>query len=112
MWFRDSAPSKRRRYAVYLLFWYKSTNTDVLLSEAQDQLLQEMIGSRYSQFTCFTGAKVQELTRHDCCAASDALDGPEEVTYKAFEGYWERRSWLINDDAYFALVLHNHFPLD
>ena len=95
-----------------MLYWYKSTNTDVLLSEAQDQLLQEMIGSRYSRFTCFTGTKVQKLTWHERYAASDALDGPEEVTYEAFEGYWERRSWLISDDAYFALVLHNHFALD
>lgn len=55
--------------------------------EAKRELLEKMIGS------------------------SDPETGPEEVTYAEFESYWERRSWQVTDDGYFALLLHNHFPL-
>ena len=53
--------------------------------EAKRELLEKMIGS------------------------SDPETGPEEVTFAEFESYWERRSWQVTDDGFFALLLHNHF---
>ena len=45
------------RYAVYLLFWYKSTYTD-----SEDLSPEEGGGCAGTQFTCFTSTKVQILT--------------------------------------------------
>ena len=42
---------------------------------------------------------------------TDPEDGPDHVTYHSFESFWQRRSGSITDDGFFALVLHNHFPL-
>jgi hypothetical protein len=66
------------RYSVYLLYWYKSTNTDTALSiyllywykstNADAPLLLHLPPARFSrsccsQFACFTGTKVQILTQ-------------------------------------------------
>jgi hypothetical protein len=61
---RDSRESKGR-CSVYLLYWYKSTNTDVLrlrLRQLQYRPKRQLTGT---QFTCFTGTKVRILT-HSC----------------------------------------------
>ncbi len=50
-----------RRYAVYLLYWYKSTDTNAAAAAAAAGAL-----TRMSQFTCFTSTKVQILTLRSC----------------------------------------------
>ena len=53
-----------QRYFLYLLYWYKSTNTDSLLAKAHDE--REHKGKAILlQFTCVTSTKVIALT--DCC---------------------------------------------
>jgi hypothetical protein len=47
------------RYSVYLLYWYKSTNTDA----AARRRLPRTFNCGGTQFTCFTGTKVQILTQ-------------------------------------------------
>ncbi len=47
---------------VHVLYWYKSTNTDVLLSKTQMLRTGNTLLTLGTQFTCFTGAKVQILT--------------------------------------------------
>jgi hypothetical protein len=53
-------------YSVYLLYWYKSTNPDT----EEEQLLLEDPKEICTQFTCFTGTKVQILTlkRNSFCS--------------------------------------------
>jgi hypothetical protein len=46
------------RYSVYLLCWYKSTHTDAC-GGTRRTMLPPVTGT---QFTCFTGTKVQILT--------------------------------------------------
>jgi hypothetical protein len=46
------------RYSVCLLYWYTSTNTDAEGPSAHHTCLG-------TQFTCFTGTKVQIMTQKD-----------------------------------------------
>jgi len=51
------------RCSVYLLYWHKGTNTDVLrLRQLQYRPKRQLTGT---QFTCFIGTKIQKLT-HGC----------------------------------------------
>jgi hypothetical protein len=49
------------RYSVYLLYWYKSTNTDTESSDKPNITYCNRLWGH--QFTCFTGTKVQTLTQ-------------------------------------------------
>jgi hypothetical protein len=50
--------SQLRRYSVYLLYWYKSTNSDAAAAVA----FLPNGAFLASEFTCFAGTKVQILT--------------------------------------------------
>ena len=63
------AGGRRRRYSLYLLYWYKSTHTDAAAAATLGErtLLQATgwgapLPGFSTQFTCFTSAKVQVLT--------------------------------------------------
>jgi hypothetical protein len=52
------------RYSVYLLYWYKSTNTDTQKREpARELSVSNSTCFTGTKVTCFTGTKVQILTR-------------------------------------------------
>jgi hypothetical protein len=57
-----SGRSIGRRYSVYLLYWYKSTNIDATRRERERSIGAQLRGRVRAQFTCFTGTKVQILT--------------------------------------------------
>jgi hypothetical protein len=50
------AAERENRYSVYLLYWYKSTNSD---AAARRRKLRS--GRTGTQFTCFTGTNVLAL---------------------------------------------------
>jgi hypothetical protein len=63
------------RYSVYLLYWYKSTNTDRLprlesFSDAMTvgDIYASVADGEGAQFTCFISTKVQILTHFDLYA--------------------------------------------
>ncbi len=48
------------RYSVYLLYWYKSTDTDAdgagsAMVHAIQKQLDKFVGAKRCEFTCFTG---------------------------------------------------------
>ena len=54
------------RYSLYLLYWYKSTNTDVPDDERAGFLCARAADDAHAAgtpFTCFAGTKVQILTQ-------------------------------------------------
>ncbi len=58
----SSSTCPRRRYSVYLLYWYKSANTDA--SEAQLVDVQAVVETTLgTQFTSFNGTNVQIPTQ-------------------------------------------------
>ena len=81
------------RYAVYLLYWYKSTNTDTrgapdsrplsptkASARSRARLAWRDGGRPGTHFTCFTGTKVQILTLQ--LVAQGLREGP--ATQKLF----------------------------
>jgi hypothetical protein len=68
-------------YSVYLLFWYKSTHKSTN-TDAARRITDIRRGTRHNlvstQFTCFTGTKVQILTLR---AASQTYEGAYDIIY-------------------------------
>jgi hypothetical protein len=84
----EAADDFSRRCSVYLLYWYKSTNTDVArlpttslaASPSSRKLWLATTASRSralrqarAQFTSFTGTKVRILTRQGCARRALSL---------------------------------------
>ena len=65
-------PYNRFYLSIYLLYWYRSTNTDARLTPCNsiingENYRLEVDGFLCTQFTCFTSTKVQILTPGAAC---------------------------------------------
>jgi hypothetical protein len=63
---RAAGGCRRRRYSVYLLYWYKSTNTDAAASHLpplQSKLLKASTCNRYSVYLLYWDKSTNTDTR-------------------------------------------------
>ncbi len=93
-------PGSAYRHSVYLLYWYKSTNTD---AAAAWLCLQRLSGATETavrggtQFTCFTCTKEQILTHEELRArTSHLIHCPRGWRYSVYLLYWYKST---NTDA-------------
>jgi hypothetical protein len=105
---RGSHPMARRGTPIYLLYWYKSTNTDALLPAATHPTSSPPQAKRPActagtQFTCFTGTKVQILTH---CRTPPAVyrSAFERKALGGARGRTRKHSLDMADD--FGSVMH------
>ena len=84
-------PQQLPRYSVYWLYWYKSTDTDATRLESGAHG-----SSAGTQFTCFTGTKVQILT-----LLESGADGSSAATC----GYCVRKTCVPSTKVLALLVL-------
>jgi hypothetical protein len=86
------------RYSVYLLYWYKSTNSDAATCRVASAPLSG------TQFTSFLGTKVQILTQK-ALASTAAGDGLGEVLLDALGCRLRAAGWLSNGSKVISKVV-------
>ena len=78
---RGQLKTPKHRYSVYLLYWYRSTNTDAATRRTGTSWRPPRIRCQYLYFcTCFTSTKVQILTPEAWGIAIAGTSSPERDT--------------------------------